>query len=156
MEDVREELDERGPLWVVWRERKPELQYGVGVITWTERAVSHAGSTRWHKGRVPWWTKKTASHTMRLSGEGATYMPNGQCPVWRKEAYSSETAVRVRGGTGRSLDTLAVLVFCLEDLALAGLERSSVGVGTRLESILEAIRQEGRDEIRDRSGRSRS
>ena len=37
------------------------------------------------------------------------------------------------------METLAVRVFCLEDLAFAGLERSRVGVGTRLESILEAI-----------------
>ena len=34
-------------------------------------------------------------------------------------------------------------MFCLEDLAFAGLERSSVVVGTRLESILEAIGWEG-------------
>ena len=72
---------------------------------------------------------------MRLSGDGVTYMPNGQCPVWRREAYSSETAVRVRAGTGSSaFVTLAVRVFCR--LPFVGEERSIVGGCTRLDSMM--------------------
>ena len=74
---------------------------------------------------------------MRLSGEGVTYMPNGQWPVWRREAYSRETAVRVRAGVASS-EMLPVRALGFVVL-LAGEERSMDGEGTRLESILEAI-----------------
>ena len=61
-------------------------------------------------------------------------MPNGQWPVCRRDAYSSETAVRVRAGTGSSgLATLAERVFCLRPFEED--ERSIVGAWTRLESM---------------------
>ena len=44
---------------------------------------------------APWWTKKTASQTSKLSRVGVTYMPSGQCPACTREAYSSATALRV-------------------------------------------------------------
>ena len=64
-------------------------------------------------------------------------MPNGQWPVWRREAYSSETAVRVRAGVASS-EMLPVRALGFVFL-LAGEERSMDGEGTRLESIREAI-----------------
>ena len=45
VEDVGEELDHRGPLGVVRGESEPELKYGVGVVTWTERVLSLAVKT---------------------------------------------------------------------------------------------------------------
>ena len=129
MEDVCEELDDRGTLGVVGGEGQPELEDRVRVVSCGNgdqytRAIHTASKDG------PWWTKKTASQTMRLSGDGVTYMPNGQCPVCRREAYSRETAVRVSAGAGVStFATLAVRVFCLR--ALDAAERSRVGEWTR-------------------------
>ena len=140
VEDVCEELDDRGALGVVGGEDESEFEDRVGVVPCAERAVSGPecrGPRAAVREHGPWWTKKTASQTMRLSGEGVTYMPNGQWPVWRREAYSRETAVRVRAGVASS-EMLPVRALCFVFL-LAGEERSMDGEGTRLDSIREAI-----------------
>jgi len=36
---------------------------------------------------------RDASHTNRLSGNGRTYIPSGQCPLPSREAYSTEMVV---------------------------------------------------------------
>lgn len=46
---------------------------------------------------APWCTKNTASQTNRFSTDGTTYIPKGQCSLWRNDAYSRETAVRATG-----------------------------------------------------------
>ena len=138
MEDVREELDDRGTLGVVGGEGQPELEDRVRVVSCDNgNQYTRAIPTASNDG--PWCTKKTASQTMRLSGEGVTYMPNGQWPVWRREAYSRETAVRVRAGVASSV-MLPWRVPWRWALAFAGEERSTMGAGTKLESILDAIR----------------
>jgi hypothetical protein len=73
-----------------------------------------------------------------LSTEGTMYMPKGQCSLYRKEAYSRETAVRVRGETLAS----GVVIFAWEALRLGGglglgpeMPRSIVGEVTSDASI---------------------
>lgn len=85
----------------------------------------------------PWWTKKTASQTSRSAGDGMTYMPSGQWPVFRMDAYSSETVVRVIAEVVAS--ALGDRTGAEEEegkrecsLALVGAERSVVGEATRL------------------------
>lgn len=102
VEDVGEELDDRGALGIAGGEGEPELQYRVGVVTCTAATVSMPDVRLGREPDGPWWTKKTASQTMRLSGEGITYMPRGQCAACRRDAYSSETAVRVRAEVASS------------------------------------------------------
>lgn len=43
---------------------------------------------------APRWTNKTASQTNKLSIAGVTYIPNGQCSLYLKFAYSCATAAR--------------------------------------------------------------
>ena len=82
---------------------------------------------------------------MRLSGDGVMYIPSGQWPVCLREAYSRETAVRVRAllVDDSAFDVLLVestRVFCLDGRLFVGVEKSSEGEGTRLLSIRPAIR----------------
>lgn len=71
------------------------------------------------------------------------YMPSGQCPLCRREAYSRETAVRVRAALDGSGTATAAELFvdemragCLGALLLVGLERSMVGDATSPPSIV--------------------
>lgn len=71
-----------------------------------------------------------------FSADGVTYIPSGQCPAWRREAYSREMAVRVRVLREASCTKgRLVLRDGLRDgpreRAFDGLERSIVGEGTR-------------------------
>lgn len=52
--------------------------------------------------------KNTASQIRRLSVDGTTYIPSGQCRRCRREAYSNEMAVLVAALTSRVADGMAV------------------------------------------------
>lgn len=54
---------------------------------------------------APWCTNRTRSHIRRLSSDGVTYIPRGQCPWYRREAYSRAIAVLTTGlGTASGWD----------------------------------------------------
>ena len=75
-----------------------------------------------------------------------TYIPSGQCPACRKEAYSSATAARatvLKAAGTFAFTSLEVALVEVEGMregtrerALAGLERSIVGEGTKLPSMV--------------------
>lgn len=77
----------------------------------------------WGYSILPWCTKKTASHTSRLSREGVKYIPRGQCPGLRSEAYSKDIAVLVP----TSADTTSGIAVCGVALDFKGLTGDVVG-----------------------------
>jgi hypothetical protein len=87
---------------------------------------------------IPWCTKNTASQTNRFSVEGTMYIPRGQCSLWRKDAYSRETAVRVTGLVVVLVGWGAVGLVVARDFVLEA-PKSIVGDGTRPDNMFEKI-----------------
>ena len=84
VEDVGKELHGRRPLGVVGGEDESELEDRVGVVPCAERAVSGPecrGARAAVREHGPWWTKKTASQTMRLSALCVCSCKTGTSPT---------------------------------------------------------------------------